>query len=439
MVFVFGMLALSLGARAAAGTWAAPGALFCAFWFVFTFVPLVALPGVPINPLAVLYILAGCLAFSLPIYFGATRDALATNATLAPIRRRWLAGRTLRVVFHATFVISVVFLFVDVAIQGFSLEDLVFNFFKSANTYLDLRYEGEIEVNPFGQGGLIAAYLCVTFGAIVHAQTPPSMRRHVVLLASLTPAVLVMLLQSAKGLFFLSIAIILGVNLFYRVLADRRPHIDAKAALNYAFYGLLAIPLIVLSFLTRGLYAIDDSGELADRLTSYLASYAFLHLFSFSDWFSYLVGDPSLNWYELEPPTFGFFTFVSLFKLLGNSHEVLPGTYDDYFAVGDLSPGNLYTIFRGLITDFGLAGGLVVVGVFGWVFHAAFEVMLRTRRPAVSLSLMLTFVHFLYTSYMISAFIWNATWLVNALCAVILLLNSAMTRMQPLPRAALAT
>jgi oligosaccharide repeat unit polymerase len=419
----FAILGLALALRKLTRSWATPACLFSGFWFLFSILPLLALYFVPVNPLALGYIFLACLAFSLPVLGTDWKAALQRNALLAPARRDYLGSPLIHAVFVASVVISTVFILLDLLVQGISLPEMVFNFFESSNTYLELRYEGDLKTNVFGQWGLIMAYLCVTFGGLVHAQTEAPGWRRLVLLMTMLPPVLVMLVQAAKGLFFLAIAIILGAHLIQRVLTDKRPHVDFAGLAGYAKYLVLALPLILLSFLARGLYALDDNDAVIDRLVGYLGSYAFLHLYAFSDWFSFVIGQPSSIRYETEPLSYGFYTFIALFKLLGSTKILPPGTYDEYFAYGNLSPGNIYTIFRGLIIDFGIPGSLLVLYFFGSVFNAAYKRMLSTLRPAFSVAIIFIFVQVLYSSYLVSALIYNTAYLVFVLTGLVLVAN----------------
>ncbi len=422
------MLGLGWVLRRRSGTWATPAALFCGFWFLFSFIPLLVLFYVPVNPLAIGYLFLCCLAFSLPALMTDWGPIQERNATYAEARRDYLAGRTIQIVFIGSFCISILFILLDLFVQGISLSQMVFNFFSSANTYLEKRYESDIKSNLFGQWGLITAYLCVTFGGLLHAQASSSRQRGRILVMLMTPPVLVMLVQSAKGLFFISIAILLGAHLVHRILSDQRPHVDFMALARQAKYLVPVIPLTVLSFLTRGLYALGDTAEVMQRLISYLYSYAFLHIYAFSDWFTFRIGQASLQEYPSEPLTYGFYTFIAVFKLLGSDKFVPGGVYEEYFVFGDMSPGNIYTLYRGLITDFGLAGTLLMMIIFGAIFNAAYIRMLSVRYPTISIAVAFLFVQLLYTSYIISALIWNTTYLVTVLNALILILNRHYVR-----------
>jgi oligosaccharide repeat unit polymerase len=395
-------------------------------------VPLLALPTAHVNPVTAAYILFACVAFACPTLVVPWGRYFAVKHSLAGERKSYLDSPFIFKVFVGSCAISVLFILVDVVVQGITLADMVFRFFASSNAYLELRYEGELTRNMFGQWGLVLAYIAATTGGLVHA-SPHRRLKSLVLAAALLPSVLILLIQAAKGLFFVCIALVLGAHWIYRTLADTRPHVDIRAAAGHARYIVVAIPLIVLSFMSRGLYEIDETGLIVERLLSYLKSYAFLHLYSFSDWFSYYLGLPAQQSYSIEPPAFGFYTFVAPFRVLGSDKFVPPGVYAEYFSLEGVSPGNIYTIFRGLITDFGIPGSLVALWACGYVVTAFYRQMLLSRSPAVSVGVMFIFVQALYTSYIVSVFIWNATFVVSVVTIMVLIINRVRHGGSPLP------
>lgn len=425
------ILLLALMLRKVTRTWATPACLFAMYWFVFTMVPLLALDFVPVSAIAMIYILLACVAFALPAFFTSWEACLRRNAELAPLRKHYLDSPAVRWLFALSGLTSTAFILLDLLVQGISWTEMVFNFFESSNTYLELRYEGDVKVNPFGQWGLIFAYLCVIFGSLVHAAARGAWRRTAIILLLMTPPTLVMLVQAAKGLFFVSIALVLGGHLIHRVVHDIRPHVDFRRLAGNVKYLIVAAPLVLLSFMARGLYELDDSDAVTERLLSSLAAYAFSHLYAFSDWLMFALAEPSSMRYAVEGElALGDFTFTAFMKLMGSKHVMPMGTYDEYFAYAWIAPGNLYTIFRGLITDFGFIGSFLALIAFGAGFNAAFRSMLITARPAISVALMFLLAQFIYSSYIISVVIYNSIYLVVVLNAVLLLVNRFVS---PLP------
>lgn len=424
------LLGLAWILRRGSGTWGTPAGLTCLYWFLFSFVPLLAMPAAPINPLAVAYIFAACLAFSIPAFASDWRACMEVNAALSRCRENLLDSRFLRIVFVASCSLSVVFVATDLIVQGLSLRELVFNFFEAAHQYLGKRYEGELKRNFFGQWGLVLCYVAATVGGLLYA-SPATVRRRLVLVAAMLPSVAILLVQAAKGMFFLSMALILGGVWIYRTLLDKRPHVDFGGLMSYARYSVIVLPLVIISFLTRGLYEMNDFSQVAEVLLAYLRAYAFMHLYAFSDWFSFWFGQPSLLIYAAEPPAGGFFSFIALFHLLGSNKEVPPGVYDEYYFTDGANPGNLYTVFRGLITDFGLLGSIVAMVLAGYVMNAIYRHMLMRRQPGVSIGIMFIFVNILYSQYVIGAFMWLTTLVVSVVTIALFVFNRFLFERSP--------
>jgi oligosaccharide repeat unit polymerase len=428
LVFSAALFPLAFAMRRICGSWASPSALLCAFWGVFSLVPLVFLYWVPMNPLAMGFVFFFCFAFCVPFYFINWRAAAIKNRFLAPYRRDYLNNKFIRIVFRVSAILSVVFLVLDWGAQGFRLAEFFTDFFVSSNRYMELRYEGAVNVNAFGQWGLIFAYLAVIFGGLVFSADMGAARKRATLILAFIPSIVVLLAQSAKGLFFISIALFLAAIVLARVVSDKVPHVDTSTLPRMAKFLPLVAALIVVSLLSRGLYSIEDSAAVVERLLEYFRSYAFLHLFAFSDWFSHYTGGVSRNVYADLPLQGGFFTFIALFRLVGVDRPVDAGVYTEYFSYDGVNPGNIYTIFRGFILDFGIVGALIIALLAGALAAWLYRRLLTALYPSVVLGLYIAFVQILYTSYIISALIWNATYLVTALVAMLFVANNLAWR-----------
>jgi oligosaccharide repeat unit polymerase len=420
--FSLALLAMAFILRRGTGTWGTPAGLMCFYWFLFTFIPLAAMPAAPINPLAMAYIVVACLAFSIPALVSEWKGCMEENARLSIHRTKLLDNKFLWTIFVASSSVSVVFVAIDLLVQGLSFRDLIFNFFEAANQYMGKRYEGELRRNIFGQWGLVTCYFAAILGGLLYA-SPATIHRKLVMVAAMVPSVAILLIQAAKGMFFLSIALFVGGIWIFRTLRDVRPHVDFSGMLSYFRYVIVALPLVVISFLTRGLYKMDDASQVLDALLAYLRAYAFMHLYAFSDWFSYWLGQPSLLIYAAEAPADGYFSFIFLFQLLGSSKEVPPGVYDEYFFVDGTNPGNLYTVFRGLITDFGLFGSLGAMALAGYAMNASYRHMLVRQHPGASIGVMFVFVDLLYTQYVVGAFMWLTTFVLSVLAVALFVIN----------------
>jgi oligosaccharide repeat unit polymerase len=179
-----------------------------------------------------------------------------------------------------------------------------------------------------------------------------------------------------------------------------------------------------ISFVSRGLYEYSSIEALMQKLIYYFNSYAFAHIYAFSDWFSYYVGAPHImNYTDKHEIYFGFYTFMPIFEILGSSITVPDGVYDEYFYFSDVFTTNIYTVFRGVILDFRLIGSIVFWFILGLVAHLSYYFLLTKKMPIFSAPFFVVLFGFYYTSFIISLFIWASIGASLALLSLILFVN----------------
>ena len=171
-------------------------------------------------------------------------------------------------------------------------------------------------------------------------------------------------------------------------------------------YLMLSFPFIISSFLSRGLYQLDDFTLIFGRIRAYLVSYSSVHLPAFSDWFSHRYFGESLFEYKQESAALGFYTFMAFFRLLGDDRVIPHGIYDEFYSYGNFVSGNLYTVFRGLINDYGLIGSLLFAVMFGYLSAFAYQNLLRKRLSIFSIVIFIYLIGLMYQSYIISSLTW---------------------------------
>lgn len=416
-----GMLYVAYIVRRIAGSWLLPACLYSVAWFLFTFIPLVVLPGVPANPLAVGYILLTCLAFSLPV-LGVEWNALQPVAN--PEASSVFDRRFLRQVFYAFAALTFVALLISTAAQGISLSSLTSNFFETSNSLIADRYNQSTIDTIFNQISNVASYVTVCLAGLIFPGYQSQWGRLRILLVAMAPSLIVMTVFGAKGMIFLCIAMFYAGTLVRRLRNGDGRLIDGVTAKRALIGILLLLPFITVSFLARGLYEGGAPGTVADGLFRYSVSYSSAHLYAFSDWFSWYVGMHSNQIYMAEPPTGGFYTFMSVFRALGSDREVPPGVYQEYYQYSWYVQTNIYTVFRGLITDFTLIGSLVFTIVTGLICNNIYVAMAKRNNATWSVSFYLTFSAFVYTSFIISLLIWNSIYPVFFIVAVVLKVNN---------------
>jgi len=414
-----------------ARTWLTPSGMISIFWFGYSFFPLICLFSVPVNELAILYIFFAIFVFVLPSYFFNWHTAFIANKQKSKLG--------LRFKFHTPFlfntflymqILVVIAIFLDVLAQGFSLRDVIFNLMETSSAYISLRYSDDIKVSILSRMGTVFTYVGSMLGGLVFCASRKIKVKCLVLFLSLFPSILVMVIQGAKGTLFLCAVLFYTAFLIYRLYSGNASLTDKRINKNIAIALMLLLPAIISSFLSRGLYDYDMDYIIV-RLAQYFSSYAFAHLYAFSDWFSFYIGDSHLMYYEGQNDYYwGFYTFMSAFKLLGSTIVVPPGVYEEYYQYEDVIQSNIFTLFRGLILDFGILGSFVFMFLLGLICSASFYILLRTKHPYFSISFFITMAGFYYSSFIISVFIWNSIFFSFIIFALILYANNLFCKVK---------
>lgn len=412
--------------RRVVGTWLFPGCIFALFWFVFTFLPLTVLFSEPINPWPTAYLFVATVAFSISglFYFRwpAAYDLNRGKATAA----QYFDTTFLRGTFYLASALSLICFVLNMRTQGFSMEDMLLRSIDTAALYSHRRGTDDLVLGVAAKLGLATAYLAATLGGLLFGCSRSKRNSFVVLLGAFLPSIASLLFESAKGLLFQFIALFFGCVLVTRLFQGRLYLIDRAGVRNGILALLILLPLTIVSFFSRGLHGVQDSSVVAEALPRYFASYAFGHLYAFSDWFSFQMGWPASMSYAHEPSTYGFFTFASAFRVFGSSRTFVAGIYDEYFSSGLLT-GNIYTMFRGLIIDFGMLGTLLYTFISGFAIHLSFYFLLARRRPTVTVAIFIYVIGYFYSSALVSLFIYNIIPASIVLLSACLIVNNRLS------------
>ncbi|EOZ4724139.1 O-antigen polymerase [Pseudomonas aeruginosa] len=392
-------------ARKIFSVWLNPVSIFSLLWFFYTVFPLLVAFEAPVSPFAILYILIFCFVFSLSSFVFPWGVAFSRNEN-KPNASCYFDVPLMVLAFYSCSGISAIMIFWGVLQQGISLEQLLNNPVSIGGIYAGKRYSGEIVSSVFSQVGLQCSYYTAVFGGLIYGARSEARGRFKLLFFTFLPALLVMLLQSAKGLFFFSIFLFFGGMLVSRVYNKNYTLVGFKDFRFLLLYGLLILPILIFSFLSRGIYQLDDTALMINRLRYYLVTYSSVHLPAFSDWFSERYFGESLMHYRQESSTLGFYTFMSFFQLAGDDRSVAMGVYDEFFTYGEYVKGNLYTVFRGIITDFGLLGSLFFAFILGLFCNLCYWRLLCRNGSAFAILFFCYFVAISYQTYIISSLTW---------------------------------
>lgn len=417
------ILAQAYGLKRITKTWITPGSLFGVFWFVFSIVPLLMIIDAPASPSAMLYILVCSIVFSAGSLLFGWQVSIETNRRHYATSNELYNTKILEYSFYISAGIALVCWFLNMLAQGVSASRIFTDFFNVSHQYILARYNDTLIVGIYSQLSNIFSYTAAAIGGLIISKPMPNYRRLLVIAGAFLPSILVLTVQGAKGMIFLSLSLFYGGWLVRRLKEGSLSLFD-RTQLKSIFLGvLLLIPFVTLSFLSRGIFMIESRAQIFDTLLRYYASYIGVHLYAFSDWFSWYIGNPSTQFYQESERTAGFLSFMALFRFLGDDRYVPPGVFDEYFEYGFYLSGNIYTFFRGLITDFGLGGSLGVLFIASVICNSIVSTIMRNRYSFLSTSLFIVMIGYIYTSFIISLFIWNSAFGITLALSLILLFN----------------
>ncbi|WP_335916791.1 O-antigen polymerase [Shewanella chilikensis] len=403
IIFSLSFLGMAYMCKRCFGGWLNPGSIFNLFWSLYTFLPLFLAYYAPINPLAVAYIVIFCAFFSGPMFFFDWKKARESNAKKRPPNYYFRKSQFV-LGFYTISLLSIFFMLFGMALQGFSVTDMITNPIGTAGRYAGARYASELSLNFFSRAGLLGSYISIILGGLVYGAVRDNNRKVIVL--AFLPSLLAMMLQSAKGLFFLSVFLFLAGILICRIYRGEF-YLFNRAAIKKGVQAIIVVlPILIMSFLARGM-SNASSEEIIDKIQLYLTSYSSGHLYAFSDWFSYRYFDYSLLGYSDVSAPPGYYTLMSLFNSMGYYVDLPMGVYDDYFDYEGRIKSNIYTIFRGGILDFSLLGFLLYGFFVGIAVNFFFYRLLYSRFNPAYIVFFILYVALAYQSYLISTLMWK--------------------------------
>jgi len=408
--------------RKIVGTWLFPGTLFSLFWFVFIFFPLIIIFEVPINPWAVGYLSLLVIVFSWTFIFFDWKKAFSSNLDKRPADEVY-DTRLLRITMWFSIFFSVVCAIKVMLVQGFSLAELYGDIIMVAAKYAVSRYASDVVYSAFGPLSLGFAYLAVLIAGLIFGSTHNNSRKKWVLLAFL-PSIIIMVTQSAKGSFFGSIFYFLGGILVTSIQQNRLLLFKASILKVIFKIGSFSIFLFIFSLMSRGLQDEKDVGGFIEKLRFFLATYFFAHLYNFSEWVTVYWDGFNNSKFDISHYYYGFYTFTSIYRFFGYKKETPDAVYDEYNVIQEQMESNIYTIFRGMVMDFGILGTILFIFLLGLALHFCFYVFLNTRKPVISIAITIFMLVFFYYSFIISLLTWNIIPFVFILFIILLKFNS---------------
>jgi len=383
-----------------------PGSFFAAIWTGFVWIHLLAAFDLQVSAFAVWFIVASVISVIAGSYIGGhfltNGKPLSLHAGVDDASKRILVPKWLSKFTLFSIVVGVIYVGASITAAGQSVGSLVtdFDLVSVANELSRQRYsEGQWRPSLWIQGMLIAIYLSPILGGIQFALARGRRDRTVGVL-SLFPVLLLSVIHTTRS------GILIGVLFWGAAYISSRiyrlGHWEGVANPRIVIGTFVSIFILILIFGIGEMMRVGDMPSVegvSGALWSIRTRATFFgNLCSFSVWF-----DDYLR--EKSTAALGSYTFSGIVDLLGlrvreqglygdEGIEVLPGAHV-----------NIYTLFRGLIQDFGLVGTIVFLFGMGIAAGRVFKLTYQgNHRNIVPL-----FCFYVFSSYyVVSIFIYNS-------------------------------
>jgi len=391
-----------------------PAFIFSIFWFSVLVIAKI-FSGSQLNiDAAAIYISAAVFAFGIPsILF---KKIEITNDHHATDCRDLMTS-----IFIAMQIFIIIGIFLHIRAQGFSISNVIKAPDKFGGDFIGLRYSGKITSTLYIQIATILNYVCVALCGLIVAND----RRYVIpallTIAAFIPSLATMFLMGDKGTLPQSIALYCG-GLFVGWVSVGKTTIMTKRAAIFFTIGVFAmVPIMTVAMIIKvvGKFQAPNS-QLVENLYYAFRSYAFGSVYAFSDWLSWYISPQYGTRYIEQSYTMGQLTFWGISKYIPTAYQMPDGYYSEYFEVPGVVRTNIYTSFRGLVTDFGLIGSLLFMSAIGFLSSAAYKLMAIKYSAPLSQTFYIMLIGAIYASSLISLGTWASPFIAAFLLLLIL-------------------
>ena len=292
-----------------------------------------------------------------------------------------------------TIILAFMGIVIKIKAVGYGLESFlsVDKFIKMNTEIAYLRYHGGLATNTVGQILGTLAYTATLLGGYVYNCTKRCNIR-LLCIASFLPMVLSMLYTNTKSGFIADLFLwFIGYCISYLRFNGRLPIVSRKIFIG-AIMGALLFWGLMVFFMT--LRTGDFSSEMILNRSNEFFTYAFGGTAGFDYWFMDQINNE-------KPYMLGAQTYMAVFKNIGINCD------SNYELIESINT-NIFTSFRGVITDYGVLIGIVYCFIRGFVSQTAFNTIKSSKKRNYLAILLLSTAYFwgLY-SFIISPWIYT--------------------------------
>lgn len=399
---------LSYIAKIRTKTWINPSSVLNNFWLIYILVPIIVAYKEPISFYAVLYITIFNSFFTISIFLFNWK--ILKNIHNNKLMFLHVFSKSYILIF-ISFFSSLLIIMSSIKSTNMSLSYMILNPIEFASFYAGLNYSGSIKPSFLFRLGLMLNYFVPIIGGIVLNHKP----KFLYIILSFLPSLLILLFQSQKGMIFFSIFLLLGSFLFTKYIFKYK--LNPKLKYNLFVFLLMFISLVLFSFISRGMSLNSGYDAITSRLYEFALSYSSGHIYAFSYWFTNIYNEFDVNNIYNEMRGIGFYTFMFIYDILGFADDIPTGVYDDYYK-GIMVKTNIYTIHRGILSDFGMIGAFIFALIIGFIFNFIFYRINIGKGNCIHFVVYCFMFGIFYQSFIISSFLWLFTPLVIILCCL---------------------
>ena len=374
--------------------WLAPGVFFASFWSFFVIVPIIFANEYQINQMGLWFIAIFTMALS-----------AGSVIAYCPPSKQIINHKNLIVNFNYRVLLIIFFLLTLISFFGLYLLFKHATSFYSIGTYnngwLSIpnfiavdRYSGMLTYPFIIKYSLYFIYPANLLGGLLIGFKKIRKKHYFLLLMPLIASFILGMIEGARTSILLGAILFLSAWLSSFIFRQNQTNIRVSYT-KIIFGSCIALSMFTFLFILIQWLRQGMDNLVAELLIERVRAYFFGYLAGFTIWFDGEI-DSGLS--------AGFITFAGPFNLLGLMDRPL-GFYEPVNINNNIST-NIFTVFRGLVSDFSIGGSIVIAFLIGFILQSIFQ-----KEQQESLLIMLPIsIFYAFTLYspLISIFHYNS-------------------------------
>lgn len=364
------------------------------YWIVNIIISLLAFPNYIWNYYGSIWIMFACIAFSVGYYQVLNKKSNLENYINIDISisKRYIKNSNMFIII--CLVISILYVMLLMSKYGINLLSLfdINSLIEINKTTSYIRYNGKESYSLILQLLLVFVYASTIIGGFSYIYAT-DLYSKVLSFFSLVPPLVILLVENTKAVMLGSLLFwISGWLIAYLSKYKSYPHFNTNKVVKVLFGILIFFAILFLSMMLRvGKFDLLTFITIKNKFINY----GFGNMAAFDSWFGSIPNNSSY--------TFGRYTFFGIFNFLGVSDR-LQGVYQDIVESGIIKT-NIYTANRGIISDFGMIGGILFYTLIGALTAKAHKVIISDiSYNSIYITILVMIASFIGFSALVSIF-----------------------------------